>query len=81
MQTVHWMRPVFLVLSIFTSQLQTEPNIRLKPNVLIMHKLRVISYLFSWLQKGQLNMISKGSMALRLGPAERLDLRRPMMKH
>lgn len=33
---------------------------------------------FSWLQKGQLNCWSRGSMALRFGGGFRFDLRRPM---
>ena len=54
--TVHWIRPVFRLFSIFTSQL------------------------FSWLQNGQSNIVSKATMVWRLGPAERLDLRLPIFK-
>ena len=36
------------------------------------------SHDFSWLQKGQLKSVSRGSMVLRLGPGPRFDLRRPM---
>lgn len=37
------------------------------------------SQLFSWLQNGQLNSWSKGSIALRLGGGFRFDFLRPMM--
>jgi hypothetical protein len=37
------------------------------------------SHDFSWLQKGQLNMMSRGSMFFFLGPGVRLDFLRPMM--
>ena len=36
---------------------------------------------FSWLQKGQLNMVSSGSMFFLRGGGFLLDLRRPMVSY